>query len=133
MRTCRACVFRAASGNEQSYGPEQVSRVYLGTFPVAAVPGAANNNTSDLAAGLDTLARFALPRRWLGLDRDARSQGEWISFSTSGRCSCRTTATIVLAQPGPHAWRPVHLADRERRRAHRTRWQWSAVRNWRSG
>ena len=81
----RTYVFRAASGNEQSYAPEQVSRVYLGTFPVAATTGAANNSASDLAAGVDTpgALRIAAGGGWVSTGMRVR-KGEWISFSTSG-------------------------------------------------
>jgi hypothetical protein len=81
----RTYVFRAAGGSEQSYGPEQVSRVYLGTFPVAASTGAANSNPSDLAAGVDTpgALRIAAGGGWVSTGMRVR-KGEWISFSTSG-------------------------------------------------
>jgi hypothetical protein len=81
----RTYVFRGAGGNEQSYGPEQVSRVYLGTFPVAASTGAANSNPSDLAAGVDTpgALRIAAGGGWVSTGMRVR-KGEWISFSTSG-------------------------------------------------
>ena len=81
----RAYVFRAANGREQSYAPEQVSRVYLGAYPFAANAGAANNTASDLAAGADTpgALHIAAAGGWVSTGMRVR-KGEWISFSTSG-------------------------------------------------
>lgn len=83
--TPRTYVFRAADGGERSYAPEQVSRVYLGTYPFAAVSGAANNNASDLAAGVDTpgALHIAAGGGWVSTGMRVR-KGEWISFSTTG-------------------------------------------------
>ena len=80
----RAYVFRAANGREQSYAPEQVSRVYLGAYPFAANAGAANT-ASDLAAGADTpgALHIAAAGGWVSTGMRVR-KGEWISFSTSG-------------------------------------------------
>src|SRR4026209_352629 len=46
----RTYVFRADAGREHTYGREQVSRVYLGTYPFAAITGRA----TDLATAIDT-------------------------------------------------------------------------------
>jgi len=81
----RAYVFRAADGAEKSYGSEQVSRVYLGTYPFAAVSGSANNTGRDLTAGADTpgALRIAAGGGWVSTGMRVR-KGEWISFSTTG-------------------------------------------------
>ena len=81
----RTYVFRAADGNEQSYGPEQVSRVYLGTFPIAAITGAVNNGVGDLSSGVDSPGALHIAARggWVRTAMRVR-KGEWISFSTSG-------------------------------------------------
>lgn len=77
----RTYVFRAADGREQSYAPEQVSRVYLGAYPFAANTGTA----SDLASGVDTpgALHIAAAGGWVPTGMRVR-KGEWISFSTSG-------------------------------------------------
>ncbi len=81
----RAYVFRSAVGGEQSYAPEQVSRVYLGTYPFATASGAAKNSASDLPAGVDTpgALHIAAGGGWVSTGMRVR-KGEWISFSTTG-------------------------------------------------
>jgi len=82
----RTYVFRAADGGERSYGPEQVSRVYLGTYPFAANSGAASSTGgSGLAAGVDTpgALHIAAGGGWVSTGMRVR-KGEWISFSTTG-------------------------------------------------
>jgi len=81
----RTYVFRATDGRELAYAPEQVSRVYLGTYPFAAITGSAKS-TSDLATGIDTPGALRIPARggWVSTGLRVR-KGEWISFSTSGQ------------------------------------------------
>jgi hypothetical protein len=83
--TARTYVFRSADGREQSYAAEQVSRVYLGAYPLAANTGAASKTASDLATGLDTpgALHIAATGGWVPTGMRVR-KGEWISFSTSG-------------------------------------------------
>ena len=82
----RTYVFRANDGRELTYGPEQVSRVYLGTYPFAAITGGASASTSDLATGADVPGAFRISARggWVNTGLRVR-KGEWISFSTSGQ------------------------------------------------
>lgn len=82
----RAYVFRAGDGRELSYGPEQVSRVYLGTYPVAAITGGVNDNAGDLARGVDAPGALYVTASggWVNTGLRVR-KGEWISFSTSGQ------------------------------------------------
>ena len=78
----RTYVFRADDGREHTYGPEQVSRVYLGTYPFAAITGRA----TDLATAIDTPDGLRIPARGGWVDTGLRvRKGEWISFSTSGQ------------------------------------------------
>jgi hypothetical protein len=81
----RTYVFRTAEGNEQSYRTEQVSRVYLGAFPIAATAGAATNSVSDLSSGVGSpgALHIAAGGGWISTGMRVR-KGEWISFSTSG-------------------------------------------------
>ena len=91
----RTYVFRAGDGRELTYGPEQVSRVYLGTYPFAAITGgAAVNNASDLAKGVDTPGALYITARggWVNTGLRVR-KGEWISFSTSGQVQLSDNAT----------------------------------------
>ena len=89
----RTYVFRAGDGRELTYGPEQVSRVYLGTYPVAAITGGVNNNAGDLAKGVDTPGALYITARggWVNTGLRVR-KGEWISFSTSGQVQLSDSA-----------------------------------------
>ena len=80
----RTYVFRSSDGREQSFGPDQVSRVYLGTYPFAAISGTANS-TSGLDAGVDTPGSIRVPASggWVNTGMRVR-RGELISFNTSG-------------------------------------------------
>jgi len=80
----RTYVFRSGDGRELTYGPEQVSRVYLGTYPFAAITG--GGNTTGLAAGDDVPGSLHIPARggWVNTGLRVR-KGEWISFSSSGQ------------------------------------------------
>lgn len=81
----RTYVFRSADGREQSYSPEQVSRVYLGTYPFGATSAPSNSDTGGLAAGVDTPGAIHVPAAggWVSTNMRVR-RGDWISFSTSG-------------------------------------------------
>jgi len=85
----RTYVFRA-DGREQTFGPGQVARIYLGAYPFAAnAPAAATtpatSNTSDLATGVDTpgAIRVGANSGWVSTGMRVR-RGEQLSFSTSG-------------------------------------------------
>ena len=84
----RTYVFRSTDGREQSFGPDQVSRVYFGTYPFAAITGGTTptpGNTSDLAAGMDTpgAIRVGAKSGWISTGMRVR-KGELISFATTG-------------------------------------------------
>jgi len=80
----RTYVFRAADGREQTYGPDQVARIYLGTYPFAAISGGATTN--DPAVGTDVPGSLHISARggWVNTGLRVR-KGEWISFSSSGQ------------------------------------------------
>lgn len=83
----RTYVFRT-DGREQTFGPAQVARVYLGAYPFAANAGdtpTASNTPSDLAAGVDTpgAIRVGATSGWVSTGLRVR-RGEVLSFSTSG-------------------------------------------------
>jgi hypothetical protein len=82
----RAYVFRSADGREQTFGPEQVSRVYLGTYPFAATAGSGTTgNTSGLQSGVDTPGALHISAKggWVSTGMRVR-RGERISFNTTG-------------------------------------------------
>ncbi|MBY0494902.1 MAG: hypothetical protein K2Y23_11860 [Cyanobacteria bacterium] len=80
----RTYVFRSSDGRDQSFGPDQVSRVYLGTYPFAALSGSVSN-TAGLDAGFDTPGSLRVPASGGWVDTGMRvRRGELISFNTSG-------------------------------------------------
>jgi hypothetical protein len=82
----RTYVFRA-NGREEALGPQQVARIYLGSYPFAALTGSqATSNTSDLAAGADVPGAIRVPATagWVNTRMRVR-KGELISFNTSGQ------------------------------------------------
>lgn len=106
----RTYVFRSADGREQTFGPDQVSRVYLGTYPFAALTGGATANTADLAAGVDTPGAIRVPANggWVSTGMRVR-RGELIGFNTSGEVQlsdnrsdrARSPGTTRMAQGAP--------------------------------
>ena len=83
----RTYVFRSADGRDQTFGPDQVARVYLGTYPFAAITGstAAPSTAPDLDRGLDTpgAIRVGANAGWVSTGMRVR-RGELIGFNTSG-------------------------------------------------
>lgn len=88
----RAYVFRAQDGSQQQYAMGQVSRVYLGTYPFAAISGGASN-PSDLDAGASTPGAIRVPANagWVSTGMRVRS-GETITFNTTGEVQLSTSA-----------------------------------------
>jgi hypothetical protein len=85
----RAYVFRAADGGERSYPQDQVSRVYLGGYPFAAITGStgsAASSPSDLASGNFVPGAVRVPANggWVSTGMRVR-KGEVIGFSTTGQ------------------------------------------------
>jgi hypothetical protein len=84
----RSYVFRSADGREQTFPPDQVSRVYFGTYPFAAITGtpAPTSPGSDLATGDVPPGALRVPATagWISTGMRVR-RGETISFTTSGQ------------------------------------------------
>ena len=83
----RAYVFRA-EGREQTFGAEQVSRIYFGAYPFAATAGAGTtsaNSAAGLEAGMDSpgAIRVGATAGWISTGMRVR-RGEVLSFNTSG-------------------------------------------------
>lgn len=81
----RQYVFQASDGGQRTYGPEQVARVYLGTYPFAAITGGVNNSTSGLAGGNYVPGAIRVPAAagWVNTGIRVR-KGEMVSFDTTG-------------------------------------------------
>ena len=80
----RTYVFRSNDGREQSFGLEQVARVYFGTYPFAAITGNVNQS-SDLAVGNMRPGAIRVPASggWVNTGIRVR-RGEYVSFDTTG-------------------------------------------------
>ncbi len=85
----RQYVFRSADGRDQTFGPDEVARVYLGNYPFAAnaatAPAATTNNTAGLDAGQDSpgAIRVGANSGWVSTGIRVR-RGEMLSFNTTG-------------------------------------------------
>ena len=86
----RTYVFRTADGSQRSLPPEQVSRIYFGTYPVAAitgnVPSTGTTAPADLAAGNYVPGAIRVPATsgWVATGMRVR-RGEYISFDVTGQ------------------------------------------------
>jgi hypothetical protein len=80
----RTYVFQSSDGREQTFGPDQIARVYLGTYPFAAITGRAAD-ARDLAKGNDVPGAIRVPASggWVNTGIRVR-RGESVSFETSG-------------------------------------------------
>jgi len=85
----RAYVFRSG-GRDETYSPQQVSRIYLGAYPFAAQPGSAATPASGGAApGLEAGAvgagaiRVPATAGWVNTGLRVR-RSEYVSFNTTG-------------------------------------------------
>ena len=78
----RTYVFRSSDGREQTFGQEQVARVYLGTYPFAASGG---STQPGLDAGDYSPGAIRVPANagWVNTGMRVR-RGEAVSFQTSG-------------------------------------------------
>jgi hypothetical protein len=90
----RTYVFRSSDGRDQTFGPEQVSRVYLGRYPFAATSSSAANATGGLAAGNGTPGAIRVPATggWVSTGMRVR-RGEMLSFNTSGEVQLSDNAS----------------------------------------
>lgn len=87
----RTYVFNLSDGRQQQYDMGQVSRVYLGTYPFAAISG--SNASSGLDAGADTPGAIRVPANagWVSTGLRVR-QGEVITFNTTGEIQLSTNS-----------------------------------------
>jgi hypothetical protein len=89
----RTYVFNLADGRQQQYEMSQVSRVYLGTYSVAAISGAANS-ASDLDQGMNAPGAIRVPANggWVSTGMRVR-RGETITFNTTGEIQLSTNGS----------------------------------------
>ena len=87
----RTYVFRAQDGSQQQYQMGQVSRVYLGTYPFAAITGGQNPPAAGLETGSDVpgAIRVSANAGWVSTGLRVR-RGEVITFNTTGEIQLST-------------------------------------------
>ncbi|HEU4780607.1 MAG TPA: hypothetical protein VFS58_12065 [Steroidobacteraceae bacterium] len=80
----RTFVFRNQDGREQEFSMGQVSRVYLGTYPIAAITG--GTVAADLDPGVAVPGAIRVPAKagWVSTGMRVR-RGEVVTFNTSGQ------------------------------------------------
>jgi hypothetical protein len=78
-------VFRAADGGQRTYAPNQVSRIYLGTYPFVPAKGSTPTPTTGLATGNDLPGAIRVPANggWVNTGLRVR-RGQQVTFNTSG-------------------------------------------------
>ena len=92
----RTYVFKTAAGEERSYQPEQVARIYLGLYPFAAA------GQSDVAAAPHVPAgaiRVPASSGWVATGLTVR-KGDLVSFTTSGEVQLSDNASDRAKAPG---------------------------------
>jgi hypothetical protein len=87
----RTYVFRAADGSERQYGPGEVARIYLGSYPFeAAVSG---ESAAVTPAGVPSGAiRVPATAAWVSTGLNVR-KGDWVTFDTSGEVQLSDNAS----------------------------------------
>jgi hypothetical protein len=95
----RIYVFRSQDGSEREYQMAQVSRLYLGTYPFAAITGSAS--AGNLDPGVDTpgAVRVAATAGWVSTGLRVR-RGELVSFNTTGEVQLSTNGSDRAQSPG---------------------------------
>jgi hypothetical protein len=97
----RTYVFRASNGGEQSFGPDQVARVYLGTYPFAAITGNPSSPTTALDPGSDVPGAVRVSARggWVNTGMRVR-RGQHVGFNTSGEVQLSSNPNDRARSPG---------------------------------
>ena len=88
----RTYVFRSQDGSEREYQMAQVSRLYLGTYPFAAITGGTSG--ANLDPGLDSpgSVRVGGTAGWVSTGMRVR-RGEIVSFNTTGEVQLSTNSS----------------------------------------
>lgn len=92
----RTYVFRTAAGEERSYQPEQVARIYLGLYPFAATAQGDAAAAPHVPAGA---VRVPASSGWVATGLTVR-KGDLVSFTTSGEVQLSETAADRAKAPG---------------------------------
>ena len=79
----RTYVFRTVDGSERQYGPGEVARIYLGSYPFqAAVSGEGSEGVSPTGVPSGAV-RVPATAAWVSTGLNVR-KGDWVTFNTTG-------------------------------------------------
>ena len=79
----RTYVFRGVDGSERQYGPGEVARIYLGSYPFdAAVSGEPSEGVAAATVPSGAV-RVPASAAWVSTGLNVR-KGDWVTFNTSG-------------------------------------------------
>lgn len=92
----RTYIFRTTAGEERSYQPEQVARIYLGLYPFAATAQGAVAEAPPVPAGA---IRVPASSGWVATGLTVR-KGDLVSFTTSGEVQLSDNAADRARAPG---------------------------------
>lgn len=92
----RTYVFRTEAGEERSYQPEQVARIYLGSYPFAAT---AQGDVAAAQAVPPGGIRVPASSGWVATGLTVR-RGDTVTFDTSGEVQLSDNAADRAKSPG---------------------------------
>lgn len=97
----RTYVFRSANGGEQSFGPEQVARVYLGTYPFASISSGDASAAASLDPGSASPGAVRVSSRggWVNTGLRVR-RGQFVGFNTTGEVQLSSNPNDRARSPG---------------------------------
>ena len=95
----RTYVFRSQDGSEREYQMGQVSRLYLGTYPFAAITGGASAGNLDPGVDAPGSIRVSATAGWVSTGLRVR-RGELVSFNTTGEVQLSTNGSDRAQSPG---------------------------------
>lgn len=79
----RTYVFRGVDGSERQYGPDEVARIYLGSYPFdAAVSGEPSEGVAVTGVPSGAI-RVPATAAWVSTGLNVR-KGDWVTFNTTG-------------------------------------------------
>jgi hypothetical protein len=100
----RTFVFRTDDGSERNYAMTQVSRVYTGSYPFAAISGEV---APGLDQGIDTPGSIRVPANagWVSTGRRVR-RGDVVGFNTTGEVQLSTNPSDRAHSAGTNRTAP---------------------------
>lgn len=98
----RTYIFRTSAGEERTYPPDQVARIYLGNYPFDATAGNAVTTPSDVPPGG---VRVPATGSWVSTGLTVR-QGDVVAFDATGEVQLSDNAADRARTPGTNRMAP---------------------------